>query len=111
MRGRLATELFTLGGMGMHDVTYRQMDAALRGLGAEASFPNLHHFSDGKFATKPPTLDIFCAYCDGVGELQADGENRQTIARVTAFVDQVRQGVSRHEAVAAAWMTHPLVTR
>ena len=88
----------------------RRMASELRQLAIESSFARMHHFSSNLFATNPPTLDRFVAYCEGVGDLQ-DGENPQTIRRALALAQKVKGGSSLEDAIAAAWRSFPLTTR
>jgi len=97
--------------MRLKEADHHQMADQIRRLGLEESFPDVHHFSDDKFATRPGTLKSFCVYCDGVGEFDEAGENPQTIRRAVAFAEHIQRGTSRGEALAAAWQSYPLVTR
>lgn len=90
---------------------HNQMADMLRKLGADASFPDIHHFASESFLTRPRSLHSFCAYCDRVNDLEENGENRQTIRRAIDFAERLQRRVPREQALAEAWTNYPLVTR
>lgn len=95
----------------MQYAAHQLMADGLRKLGVEKSFPLLHHFSSGKFASRALSLQRFCSYCDRKSDFIAGGENPQTIKRASMFVQLLQSGARHDDALAKAWNEFPLCTR
>jgi len=84
--------------------------AEMPALRVDTLFPDIHHFSSGKFDRRPSNLAQFADYCHKVGRL-SEGENVQTIRRALDCMRRIKRGEAEDQALEYAWHWYPLLTR
>lgn len=71
-------------------------------------FPQVHHFSDLKFKTKPSGMGVFIRWCE---EREIKSENLQTIKRAKKAADLFKSNRDIEKAIKEAWREYPVVNR
>ena len=83
-----------------------QMKEEWEALKIDSHFPKVHHFSNEKFKSKPPTLSEHYEYCK---DKEIEFENIQTLNRALTASKLFSHGLSIDDAIKKSWIKYPVL--